>query len=219
MSSFRWLLVLALLLTACGGGGTETDSDLPGTGADTPEAAVEELLTHLEDGDFTAAVPFAIPEQAALASLAEGATVEDVAGGLRDGDSVIANNFWSGFAQTVERFLLDAPEVTGSDPAEAEGVQFDLVSVASGGEVRTFATRDVDGFRVDLFATFGPSLASRLYPQVERLLLETDEDSTLVLAGLRDQVPSLHMAAQTPGLAPNVIQDVLQLIELITRVS
>jgi hypothetical protein len=36
---------------------------------------------------------------------------------------------------------------------------------------------------------------------------------------MREQVPSFYMAAETPNLAPNVVQDLLQLIELITRIS
>lgn len=212
-------MLMALALFSCSGGQGEDPSDRSGVGAESSEAAVTELLGDLGLGEFSEAVALTIPGQAALASLAEGATVEDVATGLRDGDEVIATNFWSGFAQTVEPSLLDTPAVTGSASAEAENVAFDVVSV-SGGEVeRTFTTRDVDGYRIDIFATFGPSLASRLYPPVERLFDSDDPDAVFVLGALRDQVPSLHMAALTPGLAPNVVQDILQLIELITRIN
>jgi hypothetical protein len=214
-----WLLALAVAVAACsGGGGTDVPDD-PGNGASSPEAAVSELLGHLKLGEFGEAVPLAIPGQAVLASLAEGATVEDVANGLRDGDELIVNNFWSGFAQTVEPFLIDTPELAGSEPVETQGVSFDVVTVRSTGGERTFTTRDVEGHRVDIFATFGPSLASRLYPAVERLLGSPEEDAIFVLGAMRDQVPSLHMAALTPGLAPNVVQDILQLIELVTRIS
>lgn len=212
--------MLALTSAACSGSNPQGDQGQPDTGADSPEAAVEQLLGHLREGEFSEAVPLATPDQAALASLAEGASVSDVAEGLREGDQLIANNFWSGFAQSVQSWLIVNPRVAGSEAAESEGAAFEVVTVSSEGDVdRTFITKDDDGYRIDIFATFGPSLASRLYPQVERLFDSSEEDASLVLARLRDQVPSLHMAAQTPGLAPNVVQDILLLIELITRVN
>lgn len=213
------LVVVALVLVSCAGGQGADPEDGFGSGADSAEAAVTDLLAHLKSGEFSAALPLTIQGQAVLASLAEGATVEDVADGLRDGDEVIANNFWSGFAQTVEPALLDAPVVVGSSAATVEDVAFTVVTVGGGGVERTFSTRDVDGYRIDIFATFGPSLAGRLYPPVERLFDSADPDAVYILGAMRDQVPSLHVAAQTPGLAPNIVQDILQLIELITRIN
>jgi hypothetical protein len=218
----RSLFLLALLAAfgACSDGSSGADPGDPAPGAESPEAAVSELIEALAAGEFNDAVPLGVPGQAALAALAEGAAVADVAAALRESDSLIASNFWSGFAQSVGLWLTGAPVVAGSEQGEAEGIPFGLVSVQSGsGPERILMTRDVGGHRVDIFATFGPSLASRLYPQVERLLETPGEDASLVLAALQEQVPSLHMATQTPGLAPNVVQDILLLIELITRVS
>jgi hypothetical protein len=220
MSRSIVIILMACFVVACSGGSGEGSPDASLSGSDSPEAAVTNLLSDLKDGEFSAAVPLAIPGQSALASLAEGATVEDVAFAFREGDELITNNFWSGFAQTVESFLLESPDVVGTTNSEAEGVAFDIVHVRSSGDLeRTFTTRDVDGYRIDIFATFGPSLASRLYSPVERLFTSTDPDAAFVLGAMREQVPSLHMAALTPGLAPNVVQDILQLIELITRVN
>ncbi|HEY5891053.1 MAG TPA: hypothetical protein VIW94_10180 [Acidimicrobiia bacterium] len=215
----NFLVLAALVLVSCSGDRGADPDDGFGSGADSAEEAVTELLVHLSSGEFSAAVPLTIPGQAALASLAEGATVEDVANGLRDGDETIANNFWSGFAQTVEPALLEAPAVIGSSPATVEDVAFTVVTVSGGAVERTFTTRDLEGHRIDIFATFGPSLAARLYAPVERLFESTDPDAAFILGELREQVPALHMAAQTPGLAPNVVQDILQLIELITRIN
>ncbi len=219
----RALLVLAVVFAigACSGGGDGSDENpSAGPGASSAEAAVSDLLVFLTEGDFNGAVSLAIPGQAALASLAEGASDEEVASSLRDNDGLIAANFWSGFAQSVADFLAPGVDVVGSDSSTVEGVAFEVVDVmTAGGVTRQLTTRDVDGYRIDIFATFGPGLASRLYPQVERLQSSPTEDAELILAGLRDQVPSLAMAAQTPDLAPNVVQDIIQLIELITRVS
>lgn len=214
------LMVLLLTLGACGGGG---DGDQPidnGSGASSAEEAVSQLLESLTEGEFGPVASLAVPGQAGLASVAEGATVGDVADALRDGDALIAANFWSGFAQSVEPWLGQGIEVIGSEEQEVEGTTFSVVTVRTpDGVERSFITRDVDGHRVDLFATFGPSLATRLYPEIERLLGSPDADAGLILSEMREQVPSLHMAAATPNLAPNVVQDLFQLIELITRIN
>lgn len=220
MWSKRLLAVAVLLVVggACSGPG-ETGGQ-PGTGAETAEQAVEELFAMLAAGEFGSASDLAVPEQSALAALAEGASVGDVAAGLRDGDAGIASNFWSGFAQSIDSMLGEGVEVTGSEVTTAQDVEFIVVEIVTGsGDVHHIATREADGHRVDIFATFGPSLASRLYPQIELLFDEPSEDASLILARMREQVPSLHMAAETPNLAPNVVQDLLQLIELITRIS
>ena len=219
--SFKKLLVIAVLIAAAGAcSGTGETADQPGTGAETAEQAVEELFLLLAAGEFGAASALAVPEQSALAALAEGASVADVASGLRDGDAGIASNFWSGFAQSINSLLGHGVEVVGSAATTAQGVEFTIVEIATGsGETHHIATRELEGHRVDLFATFGPSLASRLYPQIELLFDQPSEDATFILAQMREQAPSFHVAAETPNLAPNVVQDLLQLIELITRLG
>lgn len=210
--------VLVAAAVACSSPGETANQS--GSGAETAEQAVEELFSMLAAGEFGAASNLAVPEQSALAALAEGASVADVASGLRDGDAGIAANFWSGFAQSVDSLLGEGVEVVGSSSATAQDVEFTVVEIVTGsGDVHHIATREVNGHRVDLFATFGPSLASRVYPQIERLFDEPSEDASLILARMREQAPSFHMAAETPNLAPNVVQDLLRLIELITRLS
>lgn len=213
-------LIALLLFSACSGDPAADTAVVVGPGGETPEVAIEQLLGYLDEGDFDSAASLAIPNQAALATLAEGAAVAEVAAALRDGDAEVAANFWSGFAQSIADVLGNGLTVTGATPAEAEDTVFDVVhvSTAAGGE-RQFVTRDVDGHRVDIFATFGPALASKLYSPLERLLASPIDDAILVLAEMKKQIPSLYMAAQTPDLAPGAIQEVLRLIELISRVS
>lgn len=220
MSSKRLLAVAVLITAAVGCSGSGATSQQPDSGAETAEQAVEELFALLAAGEFASASTLAVPEQSALAALAEGALVADVASGLREGDAGIARNFWSGFAQSIETLLGGGVEVVGSSATTAQDVEFTVVEIVTGsGDVHHIATREVNGHRVDLFATFGPSLASRLYPQIELLFDEPSEDASLILTRMREQVPSFYMAAETPNLAPNVVQDLLQLIELITRIS
>lgn len=220
MLSKRLLAVAVLAAAVAGCSGPGAISEQPDAGAETAEQAVEELFSLLAAGEFGSASALAVPDQSALAALAEGASVADVASGLRDGDAGIARNFWSGFAQSIDSLLGEGVEVVGSSPSTAQGAEFTVVEIVTGsGDVHHIATREENGHRVDLFATFGPSLAGRIYPQIERLFDEPSDDGSLILAEMREQVPSFHMAAETPNLAPNVVQDLLRLIELITRIS
>ena len=89
----------------------------------------------------------------------------------------------------------------------------------SDGTSRTVYTRDVDGHRIDLFASFGAGMAEQMIPPVERLLTISSDESALIQSELKSIVPSLVVATEQPGLSPKAIQDLLRLIELITRVS
>jgi hypothetical protein len=99
-----------------------------------------------------------------------------------------------------------------------DGVEFSVVGVTpEGGVRRVMVTRDVDGERIDLFATFGAGLAEGMIPPVELLLTTANEDSGAILAALQDIVPSLMVAARDETLSPDASQRILQLVEMITR--
>ncbi len=191
-----------------------------GSGADSPAQAVEDLSTFLSEGDFAAASSLAVPGQAALASLAEGASPGEVADALENGDTEIAANFWSGFAQGAGETLTGEIEVAESGTQTESEVEFHIVEVSpeSGGEGRVI-TQDVDGHRVDLFASFGAGLSESLILPYEQLLETQSEDGATILLASRDLVPSLMVAASAPGLDPGSVQEILRLVELITRVG
>ncbi|MFQ5523890.1 MAG: hypothetical protein ACE5F5_09975 [Acidimicrobiia bacterium] len=214
-----WLLVLSLALFACVRDAQPDADGTYGPGGSTPVDAVETLVEALNTPDFPAAADYAVPGQAALASLSEGATFSQVADALRTGDRAVAANFWSGFAQGANSFLIGEIEVALGPSLEQDGVTFNAVNVTSGAGGRRIYLRDVDGFRVDIFASFGAGLADPMVPQVERLLSTQTDDARLILLRLKSIVPSLFVAAQQPELGPEAIQDLLRLIELITRVS
>lgn len=218
----RISLAMAILVAvaACDGGTSEDPAVDLGPGGETPVEAVEQLIGFLEEGDFTAAAALAVPGQAALASLAEGAAVSEVATALRNGDGIVAANFWSGFAQSITDVLSAGLTVEGSTPVEALGVEFNVVDLvtASGGN-RKLTTANVDGHRVDIFATFGSALADRMYSPLERLLSSPVDDAALVLSEMKKQIPSLNMAAESPEIGADAIQNILRLIELISRIS
>lgn len=212
-------LLAVLVVVACGGSGGTTTLTL-GDGAESPTAAVEDLHTLLAEGDFAAAGSLAVPDHAALASLAEGATTGDVAAALRDGDTEIAANFWGGFAQGVAETLDGEVVVEDLGTTTEQGVEFHVVGLTpENGPQQMLITRDVDGQRIDLFASFGAGLAGGMMSPVQTLLGSSNADAEALLVALQDVVPSLLVAARDESLTPEAAQDVLQLVELITRVG
>ena len=212
--------VVMLVLGACGGEEGLTPAPTLGPGAETPGAAIEELVVFLKQPDFGAAASLIVPGQSALAALSEGATTSQVASALENGDIEIASNFWSGFAQGLGS-LLDGEFVTGSGVSEVvDGVEFHIIELGpASGDSQRVALRDVDGWRIDLFASFGGTLAERMTPPVELLLTSSQPEATQVLLGLRDVVPSLKLALAEPGLSAPAAQALASLIEMATRLD
>lgn len=214
-------LTAALVFVACSTDQVEpVDTIPPGEGGSTPTAAVEELVEAIGEPDFADASRLAVPGHAALASLAEGATFDAVADALRDGDQGVAANFWSGFAQGAGSYLSEPVEVAAGGTVTQDDLVLSevVVSVGDGG-TRTLLLADVDGYRVDLFASFGAGLADKMVAPVERLLTTQTNDARLILSQLRDIVPSLLVAASAPGTTSEVSQQILALVEVITRVG
>jgi hypothetical protein len=215
------LVALVVLAAACGGDDPITEPTVaPGEGSDSPVAAVEELVAAINTPDFAEASRLAVPGQAALAALAEGATFGEVARSLSEGDEEIAANFWTGFAQETGGFLTSEVGVVDDGTVDQDDVEFHTVTVTpSDGSARTIVVRNVDGYRVDLFASFASGLADKMAGPVERLLAAQTADARLVLAELQEIVPSLHVAASLPGTSPAASQQIFALIEVITRVG
>jgi hypothetical protein len=213
-----WLLVVAVV--ACSGGGGGTTTLVVGEGTESPTQAVEDLRNLLVAGEFEAAGGLAVPDQAALASLAEGATTGDVAAALDDGDTEVAANFWGGFAQGAGEALIGEVTIEDLGSTTEQGVEFHFVGLtpASGTE-QTLVTRDVDGQRIDLFASFGAGMASAMMSPVQTMLGSSNADAGQVLSALQDVVPALLVASRDESLSPEAAQNVLQLVELITRVG
>jgi hypothetical protein len=208
--------LVAALVFACSGG--EPAPSGPSS-AGTPEEAVSALIDHLDQAEFDAAGSLSVPRQAALASLAEGATFSDVADALSEGDSHVASNFWAGFAQGAGGYLAGATVGDTGDPVVLDGVEFHPVAVRpEEGPGRTVFVRDEDGYRIDLFASFAPGLTERMPPTVERLLTTNTDDARLILGELEEVVPSLMVAANRGDQPSEATQQILRLVELITRV-
>ena len=213
------VLLLVTMTAACSGAGGTTTITF-GEGAGSPGEAVAELRSLLSDGDFAAASSLAVPDQAALASLAEGASTGEVAAALETDDAEVAASFWEGFAQGAGDTFAGEATIEDLGTATEEGVEFFLVGLtAESGVEQVLVTRDIDGQRIDLFASFGAGLAEDMRSPVEIMLGSPGADSGVILAALQDVVPSLLVAASDDSLSPQTVQEILQLVELITRVG
>ncbi|MFZ0014823.1 MAG: hypothetical protein WAL25_11995 [Acidimicrobiia bacterium] len=215
------LLAAVVAIAACGdGGGEPVSSDPLQDGADSPVEAVNELVSAINEPDFAGASHLAMPGQAALASLAEGSTFDEVAAALRQGDQEIAANFWAGFAQGTGSFLTGDVGVVDDGTTTLSDQEFHVVKVTpETGGVRSVVVQESDGYRIDLFASFGAGLADQMTGTVERLIATQTDDARLILDELRGIVPSLLAAAQLPGTSGQVSQELLALVEVITRVG
>jgi hypothetical protein len=172
----------------------------------------------LVSGDFDAAGALTMPDQAALAALAEGASEERVAGALESGDPQVAANFWSGFAQGAGEAFLGPVDLRDIGSETEGATTFFVVGVKPAGMVeRPMATQDVAGHLIDIFASFGDGLAERMIVPVESLLESGTDDAALILERLQGVVDSLLLASQDESLTPEASQSILQLVELITR--
>lgn len=214
------LLALALAAACSGGSGEPEPSIPPGKGAETAVAAVEELVDAVNQAEFAEASRLALRGQAALAALSEGATFGEVARGLDEGDEEIAANFWAGFAQGTASFLTGDVTVEADGTLEQDGVTFHRVVVTpADGSSRVLLVREDDGYRIDLFGSFGPGLADKMSGPVERLLTTQTADARLILSELQGIVPSLLASASLPDTPAEASQQLIALIEVITRVG
>lgn len=216
------LIAVVLTVVSCSANPSadSVEALAPAPGASSPTEAVNELVAAISVPDFSGASHLAMPGHAALASLAEGATFGDVAGAIRDGDQEVASNFWAGFAQGAGSFLSGDIGVDDAGTVSRDDVEFHQVSVTTeDGGARSVLIQEADGYRIDLFASFGAGLADKMMGPVERLLNTQSEDARLILANLKGIVPSLLVASELPGTSAEVSQRLLALVEVITRVA
>ncbi|MGH3650933.1 MAG: hypothetical protein ACRDU9_09525, partial [Acidimicrobiia bacterium] len=137
-----------------------------------------------------------------------------------EGDEEVAANFWAGFAQGTGNFLTGSVTVADDGVVAQGDVEFHRITVdPPSGETRWVMVREVDGYRVDVFASFGSGLADKMMAPAERLLTTKTDDARLILARLQDIVPSLLAAAEQTRTPGDVSQQILALIEVITRVG
>ena len=191
-------LLIVLVLVACDES-TTTTTQPDAERVESPQQAVEALISALAEGDWQATEGLVDETQVALLTAIEGVPAPEAAEMLRAGlPPAVRANFWQAFANGFEQFSEEAAaDVLVGSPSEfvVEAMRFGSVQVSLRHQagVGAWITRQVgDDWRVDLLATFGPSVASPLREWLAEV--PDDEDGRLIRTAVAAQEPSFMVA-------------------------
>lgn len=203
------LVVLLTAVTAC-----TTAPDVEPTttttlgGAASPEAALVELFEAVVQGNYQDTATLTFDDQLALMISLEGYDMSDTASMLSDGlPDLVRDNFWRSFSTGFPAFAeeeLAGVLIGGGEEFSVEGKAFATVAVAlrqSEGSGDWIARRDAQGrWRLDLFATFGPSFATPFRAWL--IGLDESPEAEISREALADQRASLLAALQRQPFGP-----------------
>jgi hypothetical protein len=206
------VFVFAVLLVAVAACTTAPEPESTTTttlgGAVSPQEALTGLFDAIERATYEDTAMVTFDDQLALMVSLEGFDVAETVSMLSDGlpDHVRAN-FWQSFSTGFPAFAeeeLAGVLIGAGEQFSVEGRVFATVAVAlrqSEGSGDWIARQDAQGrWRVDLFATFGPSFAT---PFREWLAgLDASAESNVVRTALADQRASLLAALQRQPFGP-----------------
>lgn len=204
--SFSWLMLILAVSTGCNSGSTTTTLDEV---SDSREAAevVEALLAALDGGDFAEAAALTLTDQLAWVVMAEGGTLNQAAGLLEEGLDGVAANYWQGFSETVELANIGVRRV---DEKEIDESRFAVVAL--NGQLQLIL-RNSEGWRVDIVASFAPTLVNRLIEAARVVEANQGDQATSMRALLVAQRPSVEAAVGQPGLPEATRTELFSLLE------
>ncbi len=202
------MLMVGVAAAACTPKPVETTTTTTLGGSPSPAAALEALIGALgaDDPEATRSVTF--DDQLALLIGLEGSDGSDALLMLNDGvpDQMRAN-FWRSFADSFPAFAeeeLTELRVGETEAFSVEGESFATVAVALrglSGSGEWIARKDLQGrWRMDLFATFGPSFARPFREWLSRMGNSVEADR--IRSALAGQRASLLAALQREPLGP-----------------
>ena len=206
------MFVLAMMLVAAAActAPAEPESTTTTTlgGAASPEGALTALFDALAAGNYQDTALVTFDDQLALMISLEGYDSADTAFMLSDGlPEQVRDNFWKSFSAGFPVFAeedLAGVLIGGGEEFSVEGKGFATVAVAlrqSEGSGDWIARRDAQGrWRLDLFATFGPSFAAPFRDWLGRL--GSSPDAEVAKAALADQRAGLLAALQRQPFGP-----------------
>ena len=194
--------------TGCNSGSSTTTLDEV---SDSRQAAevVEALLTAVEGGDFAGAAQLTLTDQLAWVVMAEGGTLTQAAGLLEAGLDEVAANYWQGFSESVELSDIAVRAVNEQEISESR-----FAIVALNGRLQLIL-RNSDGWRVDIIASFAPTLVNRLIEAARVVEANQGDQATSMRAILVEQRASVEVAAGQPGLPEATRSELLSLLEML----
>jgi hypothetical protein len=206
------VFVLAMMLVAAAACTTPPPPESTTTttlgGAASPEEALTDLFDALVAGSFEDTATLTFDDQLALLVSLEGFDIADTAAMLTGGlPALVRENFWESFASGFPAFAeedLASVLIGGGEEFSVEGNGFATVAVAlrqSEGSGDWIARRDSQGrWRLDLFATFGPSFATPFRDWLAAMTPGPDAD--VAREALASQRASLLAALQRQPFGP-----------------
>lgn len=177
-------------------------------GAASPEEALTDLFRALVGGQYQDTATLIFDDQLALMVSLEGYDVTDTAAMLSNGlPALVRDNFWESFATGFPAFAeedLAGVLIGGGEEFSVEGKGFATVAVSlrqSEGSGDWIARKDSQGrWRLDLFATFGPSFATPFRGWLAGL--GSGPEAEVARGALADQRASLLAALQRQPFGP-----------------
>lgn len=213
-------LSCCLVLSACGGESQPTSTSIESRPNTTPEVAFAELVEALEAGEPERTAALTDPLQIPLLVIAEGVQARQVADLTAADRTLVAVNFWKGFAEQLSSSLgagfaqLQSGELGRVEVAGSQFAVVDLVLPADA-SARRLVFRDTDeGWVVDLIASF-PSPLLGLIPDAAQAI-RASRDAELSET-LRTYEASVRFVLADDEIDPRLNQAATAALEAIVR--
>lgn len=208
LAVFVFAVLLAVAVACATPAEPESTTTTTLGGGATPEGALSELFAAIGSGNYQDTALLTFDDQLALMVSLEGFELAETVSLLQDGlPDLVRSNFWKSFSAGFPTFVdeeLAGVIVSGGEEFSVEGKGFATVGVAlrqSAGSGDWIARRDAQGrWRLDLFATFGPSFASPFRDWLDSL--DDGPDGDTARAALAAQRASLLASLQRQPFGP-----------------
>ncbi|MPZ52375.1 MAG: hypothetical protein GEU79_06510 [Acidimicrobiia bacterium] len=212
-ATFALGVSMILMVVAC--------TDEPGDTADSvdPEGVVTTAIDLMSQERYNDIAGLTDTSQAELLLLLEGMPPDDILSTMEEESTVVAANFWEGFGESSAGGLQADASVSAQSEVEIGSERGFVVTVTlPDGRQKRWVVRDSpDGPVIDLFASFASGFAGSLIGPVDRLLTEQTEDGRRLLGLLVSQLDSLGVASDDPNITTTESQEIITLIERISR--
>lgn len=209
----RWAVYLlaSTILAACdpsAGGATTTASP---ESVSPPEDVATAVIDALAKGDAATPADRTVAEQMPWLAMAEGASLSQASDLVDTGSRQVAINFWQGFS---EGGGLPELEVGQVEEFEVGSHRFASVVVGFGRRLR-LVLRLEDQWRVDIVASFGSSLASRLRDALDVVAANSGPEADRLTEVITRQRDSVTVASDGVGLNDSALRGLDGLVEAI----
>lgn len=205
------ILVAVLMLGACRGGGGSTTTVVEEEGADAA-SVVADLIAAVRAGNFDEAAALTVTEQMPWVVMAEGASLAQAAQLGPEEVVEVAANYWRGFADAAH-----LPEEGGA--VEEITVGDNRYAVVSLEGRLQLVLRFDQTWRVDVIASFAPTIANRLLEAAEAVEANRGDYARGLREMLAEQRNSVEVAARDRGLPAATREDLDALLEVLADLA